>query len=79
MEKNEKKELKLQDEVSAKFDLVGCKPGKHRFAGFGELDLTAIGPKDAKALVAAGFPYLKLKGKATAEADPEAPAKTEKK
>lgn len=69
MDKTEKNEQpKLQDEVSAKYDLVGTTPGKHRFADFGELDLTRITAKDAKSLVAAGFPYLKLKSK---DAPPE--------
>lgn len=67
MEKNEKIIAKLPQEVSVKYDLVGCKPGKHRFPNFGELDLTKITLKDAKALVAAGFPHLKLKGKEVAE------------
>jgi len=69
MVENEKKEPKLRDEVSSKYDLVGCKPGKFRFANFGELDLTKITAKDAKTLVDAGFPYLKPKGKAVQETD----------
>jgi hypothetical protein len=79
MDKNENNEPKLQDEVSAKFDLVGCKPGKYLFAGFGELDLTAISTKDAKSLIAAGFPYLKAKSKAPPETEPAAPVKPDKK
>jgi hypothetical protein len=69
MADKEKKDPKLLDEVSSKYDLVGTKPGKFLFADFGELDLTAITAKDAKILVDAGFPYLKPKGKAIQETD----------
>lgn len=58
---------KLQDDVSAKYELVGCKPGKHRFADYGEIDLTKMTARDAKTLVASGFPYLKLKAKASTD------------
>lgn len=75
MPDKEKKEPKLLDEVSSKYDLVGTKAGKFRFADFGELDLTTITAKDAKNLVEAGFPYLKPKGKTVQETDNGEPLK----
>lgn len=78
MEETKNTQLKLQEEVLAHFELVGTKPGKYRFPGFGELDLTKITLKDARALAKAGFPHLKAKPKEVAE-DPtrqqEKPAK----
>lgn len=53
--------LKLKDEVSKSFDLVGTKAGKVKCAKFGVIDLCAISAADAQTLVDAGFPYLKKK------------------
>lgn len=53
--------MKLNPEVSAKYNLVGVKPGKYQFSGFGEIDLTKIDLAEADGLVKMGFPHLVLK------------------
>jgi hypothetical protein len=69
MENSEEKreELKLAQKVADKFDLVGVKPGKHRFPQYGEIDLTKLTLEDATILVQAGFPYFREKGEVKAE------------
>lgn len=55
--------MKLIPEVAAKYNLVGIKPGKYQFSGFGEIDLTKIDLVEADGLVKLGFPHLVTKKK----------------
>lgn len=58
----------LRTEVAAKYALIGIRPGKYAFKGFGEIDLSELTVAKADELFKRGFPYLKLKN---AKAAPE--------
>lgn len=49
----------LQTEVAAKYQLIGIRPGKYNFKGFGEIDLCSLDLVKANNLVSKGFPFLK--------------------
>jgi regulator of replication initiation timing len=51
----------LHPEVAAKYQLIGIRPGKYNFKGFGEIDLCGLSVARADALVARGFTHLKLR------------------
>lgn len=51
----------LHPEVQAKYALVGIRPGKYNFKGFGEIDLCTLTIQKADSLVARGFPHLKIR------------------
>jgi len=55
--------MKLNPDVSAKYNLVGVTPGKYQFNGFGIIDLTKIDLAEADGLVKLGFPHLVEKKK----------------
>ena len=59
--------MKLKKEVTEKYNLVDVMPGKHQFAGYGDIDLTTLTLSDADALFNIGFPYLQLKKKVAAK------------
>lgn len=51
----------LKSEVAAKYALIGIRPGKYNFKGFGEIDLGEITVPKADELYKRGFPHLKLR------------------
>lgn len=51
----------LKAEVAEKYKLVGVKPGKYQFNGFGEIDLSSISLAEADGLYKLKFPHLVLK------------------
>jgi hypothetical protein len=51
----------LLPEVAEKYVLVGIRPGKYNFNGFGEIDLRTISVQKADQLFKDGFSHLKLK------------------
>lgn len=60
----------LKSEVAAKYTLMGIRPGKYNFKGFGEIDLCALSVARADDLFRRGFQFLKLRN---AEAGASAP------
>jgi hypothetical protein len=61
----------LQPEVRAKYILIGIRPGKYNFKGFGEIDLCALSVARVDSLVERGFTHFKLRngGSAAPPAD----------
>lgn len=51
----------MKKEVSAKYKLVGVKPGRYHVAGFGFIDLVNMSLALADQLYKAGFPFLQEK------------------
>ena len=56
----------LHPEVAAKYALIGIRPGKYNFKGFGEIDLSTLSVAKADNLVSRGFPHFKLRSGETA-------------
>lgn len=64
------KRTELSAAAADKFSLVKTiKPGRYRFPGFGEVDLTTMSLEKAENLVKNGFPYLILKNKKNPDQD----------
>jgi hypothetical protein len=51
----------LKNEVAAKYNLIGIRPGKYNFKGFGELDLRTLSVAQVDSLVSRGFTHFKLR------------------
>lgn len=65
----------LKAEVAAKYALIGIRPGKYNFKGFGEIDLGEITLAKADELFKRGFPHLKLRDGSSEPAPEGNPAK----
>lgn len=61
----------LHPDVSTKYHLVGIRPGKYNFKGFGEIDLCKLTLKKADSLVAQGFGFLKSNEESSQEEIPD--------
>lgn len=60
----------LTNEVAAKYALIGIRPGKYVFKGFGEINLSQLSLAKADELYKKGFPFLKLKNGVSEQAPP---------
>lgn len=66
----------LKPEVAAKYALMGIRPGKYAFKGFGEIDLCSLTLAKADELFKKGFQFLKLRDTSSAPAAVTTTAKT---